>query len=88
MTGVNTDITFQRTFTGPETSAANRITTENAAFQTTLMFRPVAMADDGRYVCSASAVTTSQYPNIEMSDETENNTTITISSEFYFNIKV
>ncbi len=80
MTGVNTDITFQRTFMA---SAADRVTTENAAFQATLMFRPVAMTDSGSYVCSASAVTTSQYPDVEMSDTTENTTTITISSEFY-----
>ena len=78
MTGVNTDITLQRTFTGPETSAADRVTTENAAFQTTLIFHPVAMADDGEYVCSVSAIST-QYPNVEASNATENNTVITIS---------
>ena len=83
MTGVNTDITLQRTFTGPGTSAADRVMTEDAAFQTTLMFHPVAMADDGEYVCSASANSTSQYPNVEASNATENNTVITISCKFY-----
>ena len=79
MTGVNTDITIQRTFSGPGTSAADRVTTEDAAFQTTLMFHPVAMTDNGEYVCSASAISTPQYPNVEASNETENSTVITIS---------
>ena len=81
MTGVNTNITIQRNFTGPGTSAADRVTREGTAFQTTLMFHPVAMADDGRYVCSAVATSTSQYSNVEGSAATVNNTRITISSE-------
>jgi hypothetical protein len=83
MTGVNTDITLQRTFTGPGASAADRVTREDAEFQTTLMFRPVVMTDDGSYVCTASAVSTPQYPNVVASDATVENTVITISSEFY-----
>ena len=83
MTGVNTDITIQRTFSGPGTSAADRVTTENDAFQTTLMFRPVAMTDDGRYVCSASAISTPQYPSVEASNETENRTIMAISRKPY-----
>ena len=81
MTGVDTDITIQRNFTGPGTS--DRVTSEDAAFQTTLMFHPVAMADDGRYVCSAVAISTSQHPNVEASDAIVNDAMITISSKFY-----
>ena len=83
MTGVNTDITIQRSFTGPRTSDVIRVTSENSEFQTTVTFRPVAMTDSGRYECSASAVSTSQYPNIEASDAIMNDTTINITSEFY-----
>ena len=83
MTGVNTDFTVQRDFTGLATSAADRVTKENTGFQTTLMFHPIAMADGGRYVCSASAISTAQYPNVEASDATMNDTMITISSKFY-----
>ena len=83
MTGVDTDITIQRNFTGSGTSAADRVTREDTAFQISLMFHPVAMADDGRYVCSAFAISTSQYPNVEASDAIVNDITITISSKFY-----
>ena len=81
MTGVDTDITVQRNFAGPRTSAADRVTREDTAFETTLVFRPVAMADSGSYVCSASVMSTPQYPNVETSDETINDTMITITSK-------
>ena len=84
MTGANTDITIQRNFTGPGTSAADRVTREDTAFQTIFMFHPVAMADDGRYVCSAVAISTSQYPNVEASDATMNATMTIISSKLNF----
>ena len=83
MTGVNTDFTVQRTFTGPATSASDRINIDNTAFNTTVMFHPVAMVDNGSYVCTASAISTAQYPNVEASDATVNDTMITISSKFY-----
>ena len=82
MTGVDTDVIVQRNFTGPGTSATNRVTQEDIELQTTLMFCPVAMTDDGRYVCSASAVSTPQYPYVDASDVTVNDTTIEISSKF------
>ena len=81
MTGVNTNITIQQNFTRPGMSAADRVTREDTAFQTILMFRPVTMADDGRYVCSAVAISISQYSNVEASNATVNNTRITISSK-------
>ena len=83
MTGVNTDFTVQQDFTGPATSAADRVSRANTKFQTTLMFHPIAMADGGRYACSASTISTAQYPNVEASDATVNDTMITISSKFY-----
>ena len=87
MTGVNTDFKVQRTFTGPATSAADRVTRANTGFQTTLMFHPIAMADNGSYVCTASAISTAQYPSVEASDATVNDTMITISSKFYVTIQ-
>ena len=82
MTGVDTDITIQRTFTGPGTSAADRVTREDMESQTTLTFRPVVMTDGCIYVCSATAVSTSQYLNVDASDATMNDTTTEITSKF------
>ena len=82
MTGVDTDVTVQRNFTGPGTSAINRVTRDDIELQTTLLFRPVAMTDDGRYTCSAAAISTPQYPYVDVSDITVNDTTIEISSKF------
>ena len=81
MTGVNTNMILQRNFTWSGTSAADRVTREDAAFYTTLTFHPVAMTDGGRYVCSAIAVSTPQYPNVKTSDATMNNTMAIISSK-------
>ena len=82
MTGVDTDIyTVQRNFAGPRTSAADRVTREDTTFETTLVFRPVAMADSGSYVCSASVMSTPRYPNVETSDAIMNSTVITIISK-------
>ena len=83
MTGVDTDVTIERNFTGPGTSDANRVTSGDTQFQTTLTFRPVAMTDGGRYVCSASAISTPQYPYVKDSMTTMNDSTIGITSKFY-----
>ena len=82
MTGVDTDITIQRNLTGPGASAANRVTRDDNGSQTTLTFRPVAMTDGGMYVCSATAVSTSQYLYVDASDATMNDTTTEITSKF------
>ena len=83
MTGVDTGITIQRNFTGPGTSDANRVTPEDIESQTTFTFLPVAMTDGGRYVCSASAISTFQYPNVEASYPTMNDTTVIVTSKLY-----
>ena len=83
MTGVDTDITIERNFTGSRTSDANRVTPEDTQFHTTLTFHPVAMTDGGRYVCSASAISTPQYCYVKDSTTTMNDSAISIASKFY-----
>lgn len=79
-----TDFMIQWNFYGPGTLlATDRVTRSDIDLQTTLMFDPLAMNDNGTYECFATVISTSlsQYPHVIASDTIMNNTMICISSK-------
>ena len=83
-TGVDTDFMIQWNFYGPGTLVAtDRVTRSDIDLQTTLMFDPLAMNDNGTYECFATVISTSlsQYPHVIASDTIMNNTMICITSK-------
>lgn len=80
-TGVDVDFEIQRSFTGPETSATERISlsdtvTSYSDIQISYSFSPLTMNDTGIYECSVIAL--SILPNITASDPVINETTLLI----------
>ena len=80
-TGVDTDFEIQRSFIGPDTSAADRITQSDTVtsfndIQISYSFAPLTMNDKGIYECSATV--RSLLPNITVSEPVMNYTTLSI----------
>ena len=80
MTGVDTNFETQQNFSGPGTSAAaERVTQTDKDLQTTIMFGPLEMNDDGIYECLATVISTSQHPYVIASDAIVNDIMISIT---------
>ena len=78
MTGVDIDFVVERSFSGRQTSAYDRVTLTNNIQDSTLMFSPLAMNDDATYVCSSFVNSTTQHPYVTASDATMNNFMINV----------
>ena len=83
MTGVDTDIMVQRNISGPGSSVADRVTRMDYRQNSTLLFNPLALSDNGTYVCSSYMSSTSQYPYVIKSDVAMNDTTIDTASKLF-----
>ena len=81
MTGVDTGVMIQRNISGPGSAASNRVTQMNYTQNSTLLFNPLALSDNGTYVCSSYVSSMSQYPYVVESDVAVNNITIDTASK-------